>query len=182
MKIKKGNKIKIVKLIFFTIVCLCFTYNIIFLLNTTITQKDYMKLFGIAFLNMESELMENELSRNDFVIIKDVNENELQEGDVIAYTVNNQIRINKIINIKDGYTTKSNKSYYPDIERISHTQVIGKKIVNISFMGILLKILQSKIISFMIFIFLIFIFITNMYKHKKRIERAIKKEQLKKFC
>lgn len=176
MKIKKGNKIKIVKLIFFTIMFLCFTYNIIFLLSTTITQKHYMKLFGITFLNMESELMEDELSKNDFVMLKAVKENELQEGDIIAYTVNGQTRINKIINIKNGYITKSNKNYYPDIEKIQIENIIGEKVLNIPSLGILLEIMQSKITSVFIFIFLTSGFITNMYKEKKREERARKKK------
>lgn len=158
---------------------LSFTYNIIYLLSTTITQKDYMKLFGITFLNMESELMEDELSKNDFVMLKAVKENDLQEGDIIAYTVNGQTRINKIINLQNGYTTKSNKNYYPDIEKIQVEDIIGEKVLNIPFIGILLKILQSKITSVVVFVFLTFVFITNMYKNQKREERARKKEQLK---
>ena len=158
---------------------LCVTYNIIFLLSTTITQNDYIKLFGITFLNMESELMEDELSKNDFVMLKAVKEDELQEGDIIAYTVNGQTRINKIINIKNGYSTKSNKNYYPDIEKIQIENIIGEKVLNIPFLGILLEIMQSKITSVFIFIFLTSGFITNMYKEKKREERARKKEQLK---
>lgn len=151
-------------------------YNISFLLNTTITQKDYFQLFGITLLNMENNLMENDISQNDIVVIKSVGEKELQEGDIIAYTVNGHIRINKIINSKDGYTTKSNKNYYPDIEKIQVEDIIGEKILNIPSLGILLKILQSKITSVAIFIFLIFGFTTSVYKDKKRIERAIKKK------
>ena len=180
MKIKKGNKIKIIKLILYIIVFLCITYNIIFLLNTTITQKDYMKLFGITFLNMESELMENEISKNDFVIFKAVDEEKLQEGDIIAYKVNGQTRINKIINTKKGYTTKSKKNYYPDIEKIQVEDIIGEKILKIPSLGILLKILQSKITSVFVFIILILGFITNMYTYRKREERARKKEKVKK--
>ena len=179
MKIKKGNKIKIIKLIFYTIVFLCVTYKIIFLLSTTITQKDYMKFFGITFLNMESELMEDELSKNDFVMLKAVKENELQEGDIIAYTVNDQIRINKIINTKNGYTTKSNKNYYPDIEKIEYEEIIGKKVGNIPHLGTVIKILQSKITSVVIFIFLVFGFGANKYIYIKRIERAKKKKEYK---
>ena len=158
---------------------LCVTYNIIFLLSTTITQNDYIKLFGITFLNMESELMEDELSKNDFVMLKAVKENELQEGDIIAYTVNGQTRINKIINIKNGYLTKSNKNYYPDIEKIQVENIIGEKVVNIPSLGILLEIMQSKIASVIIFVFLTCGFIINMYKNQKREERSRKKKEFK---
>ena len=181
MKIKKGNKIKIIKLILYIIVFLFISYNIIFLLNTTITEKDYIKLFGITFLKMENELMENDICLNDLVVLKSVNEKKLQVGDIIAYTVNGQTRINKIINIKNGYTTKSNKNYYPDIEKIQIENIIGEKVLNIPSLGILLEIMQSKITSIFIFIFLTSGFITNMYKEKKREERAIKKKEFKKY-
>lgn len=164
----------------YIVVGIIFTYNISFLLNTTITQKDYFQLFGITLLNMENNLMENDISQNDLIVIKSVGEKELQEGDIIAYTVNGHTRINKIINTKKGYTTKSNKNYHPDIEKIEFEQVIGEKVANIPFLGIFIKILQSKITSVFIFIFLIFRFTTDIYKDKKRVERAIKKEQLKK--
>ena len=180
MKIRKGNKIKFFKLILYIIVGSCLAYNILFFLSTTVTQRDYMKVFGLTFLSMESELMENDISINDLVIVKSVNENKLQEGDIIAYTVNGKTRINKIINTKNGYTTKSNKNYYPDIEKIPYEDIIGEKVSNMPFLGILIKILQSKITSVIIFIFLIFRFTTSVYKDKKRVERAIKKEQLKK--
>ena len=178
MKIKKGNKFKIVKFIFYVPICLFLAYNIIFLLKTTITQKDYMKVFGITFLSMESELMEDEISKNDLVVIKSVDEKKLQEGDIIAYEVNGQTRINKIINTKNGYTTKSNKNYYPDIEKIEYEDVIGEKVANMPFLGNLLKILQSKITSSFIFIFLIFCFIYNRYINIQKIERARKKEKI----
>jgi len=158
---------------------LSLAYNIIFLLNTTITQKDYMKLFGITLFNMESDLMEEEVSKNDLVIVKSVSEKNLQEGDIIAYTVNGQTRINKIINARNGYTTKSNQNYHPDIEKISYEQIIGEKVVNIPFHGIFIKILQSKVTSSFIFMFLIFTFIYNRYINIKKIERARKKEKFK---
>lgn len=180
MKIKKEKKIKILNLILYIVVGVVFVYNILFLLSTTITQRDYMRMFGITFLNMESDLMEEDISKNDLVIVKSVSEKNLQEGDIIAYTVNGHTRINKIINTKKGYTTKSNKNYHPDIEKIEFEQVIGEKVANIPFLGIFIKILQSKITSVFIFIFLIFRFTTDIYKDKKRVERAIKKEQLKK--
>ena len=107
-------------------------YNIMFLLTRTITGKDYIKILGITFLNMDSKQMEDELSKNDLVIVKSTNEKALKEGDIIAYTINGKTRINKVINNDNGYTTKSNKNYYPDIEKIEYSQIIGKKIFSIS--------------------------------------------------
>ena len=188
MKKKKDRKVKIkfeqkrklkkimIAIIFF-IITICVLYNVLFLINTTISQKDYFHVFGISFFSVKTDLMENDLHKNDFVIVKEVTNSELQVGDIIAYEVNDQIRINKIVDKKDGYTTKFNQNYYPDIEKITINEVIGKEIVNIPFLGILLDILQSKVFSVFVLLFLIFVFGYNKDIHTKRKERERKKKK-----
>lgn len=188
MKKKKDRKVKIkfeqkrklkkimIAIISF-IITICVLYNVLFLINTTISQKDYFRVFGISFFSVKTDLMENDLHKNDFVIVKEVTNSELQVGDIIAYEVNDQIRINKIVDKKDGYTTKFNQNYYPDIEKITINEVIGKEIVNIPFLGILLDMLQSKVFSVFVLLFLIFVFGYNKYTHTKRKERERKKRK-----
>lgn len=188
MKKKKDKKVKIefeqkrklkkimIAIISFSIT-ICVLYNVLFLINTTISQKDYFHLFGISLFSMHTDLMENEISKNDFVIVKEVMESELQVGDIIAYKVNDQVRINKIVDKQEEYTTKFNQNYYPDIETIPFNQIIGKEVVNISFLGILLDILQSKIFSVFVLLFLIFVFWYNKYTYAKRKERERKKKK-----
>lgn len=175
---KKANtkkfKNKLLNFIFVVII-ICVLYNIIFLLNTSILRNKYMKLFGISFFCMKDNLMKNDINKNDLVIIKEVKNNQLKEGDIIAYEINNNIRINKITNIKEKITTKFNQNYYYDIEQITSEQIIGKKIINIPFLGILLNILQSQITSFFIFFFLILGVFYNKYIYEKRIQRFRKK-------
>lgn len=187
MKKKKDRKIKfeqkrklkkIMIAIISFIITICVLYNVLFLINTTLSQKDYFHVFGISFFSVKTDLMENDLHKNDFVIVKEVPNGELQVRDIIAYEVNNLVRINKIVDEKDGYITKSNKNYYPDIETITINQVIGKEIVSIPFLGILLDILQSKIFSFFVLLLLIFVFWYNKYTHTKRKERERKKKKM----
>ena len=185
MKKKKDRKIefeqkrklkKIMIAIISFIITICVLYNVLFLINTTISQKDYFHVFGISFFSVKTDLMENDLYKNNFVIVKEVTDSDLQVGDIIAYEVNNQVRINKIVDEKDGYITKSNKNYYPDIEKITIDQIVGKEVVSIPFLGILLDILQSKIFSFFVLLFLIFVFWYNKYTHAKRKERERKRK------
>lgn len=130
MKIKKEKMKKIVKLILVNLISLiimiCVLYNIVFSIITTISGKDYLEFFGISLFNVENDLMQDELNKNDLVIVKQVKESELHKGDIIAYTLNGQTRINKIINQNDGYITKYNKNYQPDIEAIQYNNIIGK--------------------------------------------------------
>ena len=181
MKIEKEKKIKFTKVILlsciYIIIGLCVLYNIIFSINTTITENDYFKLFGISFFNVKNDLMEGDMNKNDLVIVKEVEEKEIQEGDIIAYTVNGKTRINKIINKKQTYVTKSNKSYYTDLEEVTYNEIIGKKVVNIPYLGFLIVILQSKVTNIFILLFLILYLLQNKYMYTKKKERAIKKKR-----
>ncbi|MBQ2835282.1 MAG: signal peptidase I [Clostridia bacterium] len=182
MKIEKEKMKMLIKILLnciYIIITICVLYNIIFLINTTISEKDYFKLFGISLFNMQTNLMENDISKNDLVIVKEVQEQDLQKGDIIAYNVNGKIRINKIINEKQGYITKSNGNYQPDIENIDFNNIIGKKIINIPILGGIIGMLQSKITSMIILITLIFVYFYNKNLYTKKKERVRKK---KKYC
>ncbi len=184
MKITKKKEINFRKILLnclYVIICFGILFNIIFLLTTTINKNDYFEVFGISFFCMKNDLMEEDINENDLVIVKKVDEKELKEGDIIAYKINNKTRINKIINKEKEYTTKSNKNYYPDIEKVTNNQIIGKKVVNIHFLGIVLEILQSKITSVFIFLSLLLKFSYNNYIYKKKKQRAIKKKQIDKI-
>lgn len=161
------------------IVILCVMLNIIFLLNATIAKNEYFEILGISIFCMNNNLMEDDINKNDLIVVKQVSEKELQEGDIIAYRINGNIRINKIINKQKVYTTKSNKNYQPDIEKITNEQIIGKKVANIKFLGLILKVLQSRVTSVIILIFLLLKFSYNKYIYTTQKERTVKKRRFK---
>lgn len=177
MKIEKGKLIKkILKICFYVIIIGCFLYNVMFSIHTTITNNDYFKLFGISFFRMDNDLMQDDINLGDLVIVSSDGVQDLKEGDIIAYTVNGKTRINKIFKIKqEEYTTKSNKNYNPDIEKITHNDVIGKMVGCVSSLGFLISILQSKITTVCILVFLILHFLCNKYLFTKKQERIRKK-------
>lgn len=182
-KIEKKKKYirEIAVTIIYLIFVICILYNLIFLINTTISEKNYFKLFGICLFSMDSDLMQDDINKNDLVIIKEVKNEELQKGDIIAYEINENTRINKIINENEqGYTTMSNKNLYPDIEKVTDGQIIGKKVVNVPGFGIVLEILQSKITSIFILLYLAFKLWYDGYMQTKQKERARKKKMLSK--
>ena len=171
MKKTKKIKTKLIVFIFYVVAIISIVYNIIYTVNTAISSKEYFNLFGISLFRIDNNLMKNAL-----VIVKKVNEKDLKEGDIIAYQVHGQTKINKIFNITDeGYKTKYNQAYYLDIETVNYNQIIGKVIVNIPVIGILLEILQSKVTSIIICIILFMLYNYNNYKADKKIERKRKK-------
>ena len=186
-KIKKGKikflqKVKFKKVIIsfiYVIIMICILYNILFLINTSISKKEYFKLYGFSFFCMKTNLMEQDISKNDLIIIKEADSEDLKNNDIIAYDINGKVRINKIVYYEQNqYTTKSNKNYYPDIETITASQIVGKKIANIPFLGVILELLQSKTVSIFTLVFLIFTFWYNRYMYLRRNERNKKRKKL----
>ena len=186
-KIKKGKikflqKVKFKKVIIsfiYVIIMICVLYNILFLINTSISKKEYFKLYGFSFFCMKTNLMEQDISKNDLIIIKEADSEDFQNNDIIAYDINGKVRINKIVYYEQNqYTTKSNKNYYPDIETITASQIVGKKIANIPFLGVILELLQSKTVSIFTLVFLIFTFWYNRYMYLRRNERNKKRKKL----
>lgn len=186
-KIKKGKikflqKVKFKKVIIsfiYVIIMICILYNILFLINTSISKKEYFKLYGFSLFCMKTNLMEQDISKNDLIIIKEADSEDLQNNDIIAYDINGRVRINKIVYYEQNqYTTKSNKNYYPDIETITASQIVGKKIANIPFLGVILELLQSKTVSIFTLVFLIFTFWYNRYMYLRRNERNKKRKKL----
>lgn len=182
-RIKFKEKIKLKKMLialFYIIIGICILYNVVFSINTAISSKEYFNLFGISLLNMDNEFMSKDIRKNDLVIIKETEKNKLQEGDIIAYQVHGQIRINKIFSItNEGYKTKYNQTYYLDVEEINYNQIIGKAIANIPILGTIMQIIQSKIVSIIVIIILALLYSYNSYKSDKKIERKRKKLLIK---
>lgn len=180
MKIEKEKK-KICKFILkntcYIIVIFLLLYNILYSINTAISKNDYFSVGGISIFNMDNDLMNDEINKNDIVIVKKVAREELKIGDIVAYKVNDNTRINKIFNYKNGYITKSNKNYQPDIEIIDYDEIIGKKVYIIKNIGVIIVILQSKITSLLILLFLIMYFIYNKKIYNKKKERSRKKKK-----
>lgn len=182
---KKKNEVlrKIIKSIIYVIVIICVLYNICYFLNTTITNKSYLKVFGISILNINSTSMEPEINKNDLVVTKETTE-ILNKNDIIVYVLNGQIRIGKIekVNTDEGnisYIVKANNNYYPETKPIINDQIIGIVILNVFGLGFFLKILQTKIMTIIIFVILIFMFFYNRYIFLKGIERRRKKKKFR---
>lgn len=184
-KVKFLRNVKIKKIlikIIYIISIIAILYNIIFLIHKSITQKEYLEVFGISLFTMNGKLMEDDLKNNDLVIVKQINENEIKVGDIIAYNINGKIRINKVFNSyydediqKVVYITKSNKNLQPDIEEIQINQIVGKKLINIPIIGAVTKILQTNFATIIVLIVLVIRYSYNSYLFDKQRERKLKR-------
>ncbi len=180
--IRNINRKKIILKIIYILMIIGIAYNIIYFINTKITKNDYVEFFGVSLFSIKSDAMEKELNKNDLAVVKKVKEDSLKTDDIIAYKVNDKIRIDKIHKIikkgeKNEYVTISNKSLYPNNEHIEEGQVIGKVVNKVSKFGVILNILQAKLTIFFVLIVLLLLFSNVCYKEKKYRQRKIKKSR-----
>ena len=183
---KFNKKVKFKKVIInitYAIALLLILYNILFFVYTTMTHKEYLEILGVSFFCEENNLMENDIKKNDLIIVKKIND-EIKEKDIIAYKVNGEIRINKVIKIikeeqngNEMFVTKSNKNYHPDQEKISKKQIIGKVKITIPILGRVVKLMQTKIAAVIVIIVLGLKLNYNIYINTKKEERSRKKRR-----
>lgn len=178
-KMKKGKRkivSQLIKIFLRALIIVCIAYNILFVTYTTIRKTEYWQFLGFSIFCMKTELMHGDIEKNELVLIRNIDTQNLKNGDIIAYQINGKVRINKIVKKQESeFTTKSNKNYNPDIEKITKEQIIGREIATIPFLGIILRILESKITTFIILSTLIFKLSRNKYLQDKKRERIRKK-------
>lgn len=170
--------VKILYIIFLIMV----VYNIIFLINSTITKKDYLSILGISINTMNSDKMKPEIFKDSIIISKSVESNELEVGDNITYVVSDEIRTSKIVNIiydnnEEKYITKYIQTYYPNNEEVSIKMIIGKEVFSLVGLGLMVKIAQSKIFTLVVIVFLILKFLYNKEKYIRTKKRRLKKKR-----
>lgn len=187
MKKKRNLKIRFIEnakikkwliKILYVMIVICILYHVMYILNTGITKNEYFSLFGTSFLTVKTKAMKPDLQKNDFVIVKE--KEGLEVGELIAYQIHGNIRINKIISIKSEngtilYSTKSNENYYPDIEKITENQIIGKVIKRIPILGAFRSFLESKVNTVIIIVLIMLKFSYNKYAYKQLRQRKRKK-------
>ena len=182
-KFSKNAKVKkIISKIIYILLSILILYNIVYLIHTAITKQEYFQILNISIFNKKDKLMEDEIKKNDLVIING-NIREIKKDDIIAYKVNAEIRINKVYrkdideNKEEIIITKSNKNFQPDEEKILKGQIIGKMVYRIPFLGLIIEIMQAKTTSIIILISLLIKFNYNKYLNKKQRERKKKKKE-----
>lgn len=183
MKIKNPllNKRKYFINILYIILAILIFYNAIYTITTTITSKEYLSILGISFVVIEDNSMKPVLNKNDFLIIKKVNSSDINTGDLVAYDINNNINIHRVLQIKQRnvYITKADNNYYYDEEAKTIDTIRGKICFKIPIIGIIFKIFESKITTIFIIIFLILKYRYNKIIKEKYVDRLKKKEKLK---
>ncbi len=129
------------------------------------------------------------LDINDMIFSIQVEQNELEQGDIISFYKEEQVithRINKIVE-QDGqvlYETKGDNNNSPDEELVQYEEIMGRYLFKIPKVGYVIRNLQTRIgiIVVIILLFIREIHIKNkenkeIVRHQKRIEMEENKDK-----
>mgnify|MGYP004542204687 CR=1 FL=1 len=190
-KLKKKEKVKFLRNLKYKkviykilkyILIIALIYNVISLANRAFFGKNYVSILGINFFSIDTNSMKGDLYKYSLVITKKSKSQDFKINDIIAYEVNDNIKINKIINKyydenkgKEVYITKYNLNYYPDIEKVTYNQIVGKKVLHIPFLGWLIKLIRSEIFSVLCILILFVMFLENKAKMRRKKHKKSKK-------
>ena len=126
-----------------------------------------------------SESMKPEINSGDILIIKNVNSNEIKEGDIITFERNNEYITHRIVEIRQTdntkvYITKGDNNLVNDNEEVYFENIKGIRIAQIPYIGLLImKIPEQK------YVIIILLILILLYKRAQNIDNR-KKERRKK--
>ena len=98
-EVKEKAKYIIIKVLYIIIIPIII-YDLILIAQSIINPYKPPIFFGIKTFNIVSGSMEPQININDIVITKEIEENELKEGDVISFRQNSEVITHRIIKIE----------------------------------------------------------------------------------
>lgn len=180
---RKMSKIKkvLIAVVYITLLPL-FVYNISLIAQAIINPNKTPSFLGIKTYVIISGSMMPELEIGDIVVVKEVQEKELQKGDIISFRQGHNVvthRISEIIvtDNKVQYKTKGDNNNIEDIEAISKDEIEGKVINKIPAIGNIVLLLKNKTLIIVIVIFYYIYLLNDQSTQKIKNIRKIKREE-----
>lgn len=186
---KKNEKIRRRKLLF-KIILTPIVISILLICVYTAYQKFILKKQDIEFLGYKMYIvltgsMEPTIKPNDLIVIKAVDKESINEGDIITFTAKGKVatvthRVVEVVE-KDGntyYKTKGDNNNTEDEELIDYDKIQGKYLFKISKVGVIIT--KSLTGTGLIVVFLILV-LSYHYSSKKEDRRLTREEARKKY-
>ena len=156
--------IKIFNVVILLIIIPILIYNITIIIKYIQNPKETPDFLGFKTYEIVSRSMEDTINKNDIIVVKKVDKNEINENDIISFDNGNEIITHRIVDIENIngqtlYTTKGDNNRFADDEKISFEQIEGKYVFKLSKLGYLMNFLKNRYFLIILFIILILCFI-----------------------
>ena len=185
-KNQKKHRNKIIKTILIKLIYILvlpiILWNLAIILQTLQNPNDTPSVFGIKTFCIISGSMEPNIQINDMVIVKEVQQNEINKDDIITFVVNGDTITHRVIDVESRngvllYTTQGDANNIEDEEKITFENIEGKYIGKIPKVGKIVLALKSKTTLAIVLSILILLYIIEQRINNKKIKRN--KERIK---
>ena len=159
--------------------------NLTLVAKSIINPNDVPDFFGFKSFVIISESMEPTIMKNDAIIVKKVEESELQKNDIISFQTGDIINTHRIVDIsrengQTEYTTKGDNNVREDKEKVTYDKIEGKYVLKLRGFGVIVEIAKNKITLVCLLILLILLSIEQIRISKRRLQRKQKRYEYKK--
>ena len=184
---KRKKNAKITKIII-DIIIIILLYNIILVFISCINKIEDISLFGYKAYRITTDSMSPSINTGDVIIVKKVQEEKLQAGDVITFKQQDKVITHRITHIdeQDGkkqYTTKGDNNNLEDNEKIEYSEIEGENVLTIPKLGYFIYALENQIVFLFIILILLITLFFKIRKDEKlenrREKRKIEQEKRK---
>ena len=184
LKINMSNKrlkliVKIISILIYIITIPIIIFNMTLIVKSYIKPNETPSFFGYKNFIIVSKSMENTINKNDVIIIREVQKDEIHKDDIIAFFQNNEVITHRIVDIVEDngvtkYLTKGDNNLHEDKDLVTYEQIEGKYQFKISGFGIILKILKNPITLIILIIILI---LNCFYGYNRKRKKEIRKQK-----
>lgn len=156
-------------------------YNII--ITVMSINVDTIQIFGYKSYIITSNSMEPSICLGDVIVVKKCNEEDLHTGDVITFEQDQNVITHRILKIEKDiqnseikYITKGDNNNIEDSNQVEYSQILGKEVLTIPYLGKIISLLDSKIIILVVILILLILCFLNIQKQEKLENRREKKK------
>ena len=177
---RRKKRMQVLKKIL-SVFIIIFIYNIILIFISLENVNTGIGIFGYRAYIISSNSMEPTISLGDVVITKSYKKEKIYTGDVITFKQDGEVITHRILKIEDTnegtvYTTKGDNNNIEDTEQITYSQIQGKSILTIPYLGKIILMLNNKIIVLIIILVFLILCFANIQKQEKIDIRREKKK------
>lgn len=179
IKRRNRNKKKITRIIDIFLIILM--YNVILVMISCMNKIDQFSLFGYEAYIVTTNSMNPTISSGDVVIVKKTEQDKIEVGDIITFSKNNEINTHRITNIeeKDGekyYATKGDNNNVEDSEKVKFSEIRGKQVITIPYLGNIIQVLENKVIFLIVILIILILYFFRIQQVEKKENRREKKK------
>ncbi|MGO1470530.1 MAG: signal peptidase I [Tissierella sp.] len=174
------NIFKILEQIIFYIVILALILMIIFVIQNR-SSNEAPSIFGHRFYIVQSGSMEPILGVGSLIVVKEMEAKDIEVNDVISYKPNGETVVtHRVVNIENEkalkFTTRGDANNADDPNPLNGSNIIGKQIFVIPYLGRLLAFVKTRVGLVVVMIIpasLIILFTIYDYLKRKKSEGVI---------